>query len=165
MAALFILAKLMSKSYKLSEWSDLSRDELYACVKLRIDVFVVEQDCPYPDLDGKDMNSLHLFAEPKDEDLSVGASTDAYLRICKPGISYKEPSIGRVVTSKSARGQGLGVEIMQKGIEVCSNKWPNTGIRISAQKYLVKFYENLGFEVCSEPYLEDDIPHVQMFRS
>ncbi|MBM72308.1 MAG: GNAT family N-acetyltransferase [Crocinitomicaceae bacterium] len=155
----------MSRSYKISEWSDLSRDELYACVRLRIDVFVVEQDCSYPDLDGKDMNSLHVFADLTYEDLTVGASTDAYLRICKPGISYKEPSIGRVVTSKSVRGQGLGYEIMQKGIEVCSKKWPNTGIRISAQKYLVKFYENLDFKVCSEPYLEDDILHVQMFRS
>ena len=154
----------MSRSYKISEWSDLSRDELYACLRLRADVFVVEQNCPYPDLDTKDQTSLHVFSEQKQGDFSEGASAVAYLRICKPGVSYDEPSIGRVVTSKASRGQGLGIEIMRKGIEECSRRWPNAGIRISAQKYLVKFYEDLGFEVCSEPYLEDNIPHVQMFR-
>ena len=154
----------MSRSYKILEWAELSKDELHACLKLRIDVFVVEQDCTYPDLDGKDQNSLHVYAEALHDDFSKGLSTDAYLRICKPGISYDEPSIGRVVTAKAVRGQGLGVEIMLKGIEECTKRWPELGIRISAQKYLVKFYENLGFKVCSEPYLEDDIPHLQMFR-
>ena len=155
----------MSRSYKISEWADLSRDEFHACLRLRIDVFVVEQNCTYPDLDTKDQHSLHVFAEANQEDFSKGDSAIAYLRICMPGISYKEPSIGRVVTAKSVRGQGLGVELMQIGIKECTKRWPELGIRISAQKYLVRFYSDLGFEVCSEPYLEDDIPHVQMFRA
>ena len=152
----------MQNSYKISEWKDLSRDELHACLRLRIDVFVVEQNCPYPELDGKDQHSLHLFTENKD--YSKGKSVEAYLRIVKPGISYDEPSIGRVATAKSARGKGLGKEIMQKALEFCSKRWPNSGVRISAQEYLVKFYEDLGFKVSSEPYLEDDIPHVQMYK-
>lgn len=152
----------MQNNYKISEWEYLSRDELYACLRLRIDVFVVEQDCPYPELDGKDQHSLHLFAENKE--ISKGKSVIAYLRIVKPGISYEEPSIGRVATAKFARGKGVGKEIMQKALKECANRWPNSGVRISAQEYLVKFYEDLGFKVCSEPYLEDDIPHVQMYK-
>lgn len=152
----------MQNNYKLSEWKDLSRDELHACLRLRIDVFVVEQNCPYPELDGKDQHSLHLFTENADP--SKGYPVEAYLRIVKPGISYDEPSIGRVATAKSVRGEGLGKKIMQKALEECAKRWPNSGVRISAQEYLVKFYEDLGFKVSSEPYLEDDIPHVQMYK-
>ena len=152
----------MDNKYKISEWKDLSRDELHACLRLRIDVFVVEQDCPYPELDGKDQYSLHLFTENSNP--LKGNPVEAYLRIVKPGFSYEEPSIGRLATSKSSRGKGLGKEIMQKALEECTNRWPNSGVRISAQKYLVKFYEDLGFKVCSEVYLEDDIPHVQMYK-
>lgn len=154
----------MQPEMRVSTWSDLSRDELHAILRLRIDVFVVEQDCPYPDLDGKDLKSLHVYILKEGETADSGASAAAYIRICEPGVSYKEPAIGRVVTAEDCRGKSLGKLIMQKGIEVCDEKWPDQGIRISAQKYLTKFYEELGFEVCSEPYLEDDIPHVQMFR-
>ena len=105
----------MYNSYKISEWEDLSRDELYACLRLRIDVFVVEQDCPYPELDGKDQYSLHLFSE--NLDISMGNSVKAYLRIVKPGVSYNEPSIGRVAIAKSIRGNGLGKEIMKKALD------------------------------------------------
>lgn len=152
----------MHKSFKISEWEDLSRDEFHAFLRLRIDVFVVEQDCPYPELDGKDQHCLHMFTEHKD--IQKGNPVEAYLRIVKPGFSYKEPSIGRVATSKSARGKGLGKEIMQKALKECANRWPNSGVRISAQEYLIKFYEDLGFKVCSATYLEDDIPHVQMYK-
>ena len=155
----------MNSEIVVSRWLDLSRDELHAILRLRIDVFVVEQDCPYPDLDGKDLNSLHVYLLKEGETAASGASAAAYLRICSPGVSYKEPSIGRVVTATDERGKSLGKLIMQKAIEVCTEKWPNQGIRISAQKYLTKFYSDLGFAVCSEPYLEDDIPHVQMFRA
>ena len=160
--ALFIFAYIMHKSFKISEWEDLSRDELHAFLRLRIDVFVVEQNCPYPELDGKDQYSLHMFTEH--EDLSKGNPVEAYLRIVKPGFSYNEPSIGRVATSKSARGKGLGKELMQKALIECANRWPNSGVRISAQEYLIKFYEDLGFKVSSDPYFEDAIPHVQMFK-
>ena len=94
----------------------------------------------------------------------MGNSVKAYLRIVKPGVSYNEPSIGRVAIAKSIRGNGLGKEIMKKALVECSNRWPNSGVRISAQKYLVKFYEDLGFKVTSETYLEDGIPHVQMYK-
>lgn len=147
-----------------SKWEDLTRDELHAILRLRIDVFVVEQDCPYPDLDGKDLKSDHLYILKDGETAQSGKPAAAYIRVCYPGVSYKEPAIGRVVTAEDQRGKALGKLIMQKGIEHCDKMWPNQGIRISAQKYLTKFYEDLGFEVCSEPYLEDDIPHVQMFR-
>ena len=152
----------MHHNYKVSEWKNISRDELHACLRLRIDVFVVEQYCAYPELDGKDQHSLHIFTEHVD--LSKGNPVEAYLRIVKPGFSYKEPSIGRVAISKSARGKGLGKELMQKGLKECENRWPNLGIRISAQEYLIKFYEDLGFQVSSDPYLEDAIPHVQMYK-
>jgi len=152
----------MHYNYKISEWEDLSRDELHACLRLRIDVFVVEQDCPYSELDGKDHNSLHMFSEHVD--IQNGNPVEAYLRIVKPGFSYKEPSIGRVAISKSARGKGLGKELMLKALKECANRWPNSGVRISAQEYLIKFYEDLGFKVSSASYLEDAIPHVQMFK-
>lgn len=154
----------MQSEVRISKWSELTRDELHAILRLRIDVFVVEQDCPYPDLDGKDLKSDHIFILKEEEDASSGASAAAYIRVCHPGVSYKEPAIGRVVTAQDERGKALGKRIMLAGIEHCGKNWPGQGIRISAQKYLTKFYEDLGFEVCSKPYLEDDIPHVQMFR-
>jgi ElaA protein len=154
----------MQPEVVVKKWTELTRDELHAILRLRIDVFVVEQACPYPDLDGKDFNSDHIFLLKEGMDTSSGASAAAYIRVCHPGVIYKEPSIGRVVTAQDERGKALGRRIMQEGIEYCNKKWPRQGIRISAQKYLTKFYEDLGFEVCSEPYLEDDIPHVQMFR-
>ena len=156
--------EIMDREFKVKSWEELSKDEFHACLRLRVDVFVVEQNCPYPDLDTKDLKSLHVFLEAESGDFSDGDYTDAYLRICKPGVSYKEPSIGRVVTSERSRGKGIGVKLMKKGIKVCESLWPKQGVRISAQKYLEKFYTDLGFEVCSEPYLEDDIPHIQMFR-
>ena len=145
----------MSESFRILDWCDLNREEFHDFLKLRIDVFVVEQNCPYPELDGKDQDCLHVFNE----------STSAYLRIVKPGVSYDEPSIGRVATVKSSRNKGLGKEIMRIALKECDSRWPNQGVRISAQKYLVKFYEDMGFKVCSEPYLEDDIPHVQMYKA
>jgi len=145
----------MSESFRILDWCDLNREELHDFLKLRIDVFVVEQNCTYPELDGKDQDCLHVFNE----------STSAYLRIVKPGVSYDEPSIGRVATAKSSRNKGLGKEIMRIALKECDSRWPNQGVRISAQKYLVKFYEDLGFEVCGEHYLEDDIPHTQMYKA
>ena len=154
----------MQPEVVVKKWTELTRDELHAILRLRIDVFVVEQDCPYPDLDGKDFNSDHIFMLKEGEDASSGASAAAYIRVCHPGVSYKEQAIGRVVTAQDERRKALGKRIMQAGIEYCNKKWSGQGIRISAQKYLIKFYEELDFEVCSEPYLEDDIPHVQMLR-
>ena len=154
----------MNREFKVKSWEELSKDEFHACLRLRINVFVVEQECPYSDLDAKDFKSLHVFLEAESGDFADGDYTDAYLSICKPGVNYLEPSIRRVATSERFRGKGFGFKLMKKGIEVCESLWPNQGVRISAQTYLKKFYTDLGFKICSEPYLEDDIPHVQMFR-
>jgi len=148
-----------------SLWGDLSRDDFHAILRLRIDVFVVEQDCPYPELDGKDLKSIHVYAFKSDDDMSSGASAAATVRICAPGLSYSEPSIGRVATRSDCRGVGLGIEIMNRAISECDKHYPDLGIRISAQCYLEKFYADLGFKSTGEPYLEDDIPHIQMFRA
>ena len=148
-----------------SFWGDLTRDELHAVMRLRIDVFVVEQNCPYPELDGKDLKSIHVYAFKSDDDISVGDAAAATVRICAPGLSYSEPSIGRVATRTDCRGIGLGIEIMNLAIAQCDKEYPGLGVRISAQCYLEKFYADLGFKSTGETYLEDDIPHVQMFRA
>ena len=148
-----------------SLWGDLTRDELHAIMRLRIDVFVVEQDCPYPELDGKDLKSIHVYAFKSDDDETSGDAAAATVRICAPGLSYSEPSIGRVATRPDCRGVGLGIEIMNRAIAECDKHYPDLGIRISAQCYLEKFYADLGFKSTGEAYLEDDIPHIQMFRA
>jgi len=160
------LSKLASSfSFFTSSWGDLSRDKLHAILRLRIDVFVVEQDCPYPELDGKDLKSIHVYAFKSDDDISSGDSAAAIIRICAPGVNYSEPSIGRVATRTDCRGIGLGIEIMNRAIAECDKQYQGLGIRISAQCYLEKFYADLGFESTGETYLEDDIPHIQMFRA
>ena len=144
------------------EWTALGRDELYAILRLRVDVFVLEQDCPYSELDGKDLRAIHVFA--CDGPLGKGLPVAACTRVLGPGVSYAEPSIGRVATRRDLRGKGLGREVMLKSMEVCMAQWPGLGIRISAQCYLEAFYKELGFEPAGETYLEDGIPHVQMLR-
>ena len=144
-------------------WNELTRDEWHGLLRLRVDVFVVEQDCPYSELDGKDMRAWHVWAGNKDE--SKGAPMLACARVLAPGVSYAEPSIGRVATRRDQRGRGLGKELMERSIAVCQQTWPDQAIRISAQCYLEEWYAELGFEPVGESYLEDDIPHIQMLRS
>ena len=151
-------------SFYTSSWSDLTREEFHSIVRLRIDVFVVEQDCPYPELDAKDLKSIQVYALKSDENIASGDSAAACVRICAPGVSYPEPSIGRVATRPDCRKMGLGIEIMKRAIGACESAYPGQGIRISAQCYLEKFYANLGFSSTGETYLEDNIPHIQMFR-
>jgi ElaA protein len=144
-------------------WKDVTRDQWHGVTRLRVDVFVVEQDCPYSDMDGKDLRGWHVWAE--DHPLEKGGAAAAYARVLAPGVSYAEPSIGRVATRQDRRGEGLGRELMARCIEVSERVWPGLPIRISAQCYLEGWYEELGFESVGEPYLEDGIPHVQMLRS
>ncbi|MCK8828247.1 GNAT family N-acetyltransferase [Natroniella acetigena] len=142
--------------WHLKFFNQLSVDELYKLLKLRIDVFVVEQDCPYHECDNKDRRSFHLFAEREGEIL-------AYARLILPGISYSEASIGRVIVVKKYRNQGLGRELMERGIDFLTTELKQEQIRISAQQHLSSsFYGQLGFEVVSDSYLEDGIPHVEM---
>jgi len=147
----------MQLSWKVLPFNSLSRDQLYEIMALRQKVFVVEQDCPYLDADGKDQKSLHVLGY-HDEVLA------AYARLVEPGGSYEEPSIGRIVSSPDFRGTGLGKELMQVAIEELQRHFGALPIRISGQLYLQKFYENLGFAVVGEQYLEDNIPHIEMLR-
>jgi len=149
--------------WKAKPWIDITRDEWHGLVRLRVDVFVVEQDCPYSDLDGKDLRAWHVWKEG--EDVAKGTAMLACARVLGPGVSYAEPSIGRVATRRDCRSEGLGKELMQQSIEVCERTWPGQDIRISAQCYLEAWYGELGFAPVGEHYLEDGIPHIQMLRS
>lgn len=138
-------------------FADLTLTELYATMQLRQEVFIVEQNCPYLDADGKDVKSHHLLCY--DTDVLV-----AYCRLLPAGVSYEEPSIGRVITAARVRNTGLGKQLMQKAIEHIELLFGNNTIRIGAQAYLKKFYEQFGFEDMQQPYMEDGIPHLIMLR-
>lgn len=139
----------------------LSFDELdihllYNIMKIRQEIFIVEQDCPYLDADGVDINSHHIT-------LHSSKKLIAYTRIVPPGISYDEySSIGRVVTDPKYRINGIGTKLMNYSIEKTKALYPIHKIKISSQVYIKQFYANLGFKVVGEEYLEDDIPHIGM---
>ena len=135
----------------------LGVDDLYDALALRCQVFIVEQ-VAFLDPDGVDRRSAHLLGRDAN-----GALT-AYLRVVDPGVSYAEPSIGRVAVAASARGTGQGRVLMQEGIKRCENAWPGRTIRIGAQARLADFYASLGFAAVGEVYLEDGIDHIQMLR-
>lgn len=136
-------------------WDDLRLDDLYDALALRCRVFILEQG-PYLDPDGIDRHCWHLLG--RDE----AGVLQAYLRVVDPGLKYAEPSIGRVISSAERRGTGLGRALVAEGVARCLAAWPGQGIRISAQAHLDRFYAGFGFEPVGEPYLEDDIPHLEM---
>ncbi len=141
-------------------FSQLTTNELYDLLKLRIDIFVVEQSCFYPDLDDHDRHpeTQHLFCYQK------GIMT-AYLRILPKGLTYPDNiSIGRVVIAQSARGKGLGHQLMQIALAKCLRYFPQDTVKISAQEHLEKYYNQHGFSRVSESYLEDGIPHISMLQ-
>jgi ElaA protein len=137
-------------------WSELSKDELYAILAARARVFVVEQRCPYLDLDGIDAACWHLW---------TGAPVVAYLRVVPPGVKYEEPSLGRVITVPEVRRTGLGRALVAEGLQRAGGLFGPSAIRIGAQKYLQRFYEEFGFVRASNDYEEDGIPHLEMVRS
>ncbi|WP_395145123.1 GNAT family N-acetyltransferase [Armatimonas sp.] len=143
-------------------FDSLSPTELYDLMRLRQEVFVVEQNCVYLDADGYDQKAWHLMGHDGEGRLV------ACLRLFAPGVKYEEfPSdacIGRVCTAVSVRGSGQGRELMERGIAEAERLWPGCAIRISAQVYLLNFYVSLGFVVASDPYDEDGISHVEMVR-
>ena len=145
----------MQLTWILKEFTQLSPEELYAIIRLRNEVFVIEQNCIYQDADNKDQASLHLCGWADNELI-------AYTRLMPPGLSYKESSIGRVVTSPAHRKTGAGRELMQVSIQKAFDVFNSSTIKIGAQVYLKKFYQSLGFEQCSDMYLEDGIPHIMM---
>lgn len=140
-----------------SRFEELGVENLYDALALRCRVFVLEQG-PYQDPDGLDRDSWHLLGRH-----DAGALR-AYLRVVDPGIKYDEPSLGRVITAPEARGTGLGRRLVAEGVARCEAVWPGRGIRISAQAHLERFYAAYGFERVGEDYLEDNIPHVEMWR-
>ncbi|MDQ3141175.1 MAG: GNAT family N-acetyltransferase [Bacteroidota bacterium] len=142
-----------------TSFDSLSNKELYALIQLRIDVFIIEQHCIYQDLDDKDLLSFHLSAY-SNEDKLIG-----YTRLLPKGVSYPEYcSIGRVVTKPSYRKYGIGKKIMEESLKQCDILFSNIPIKISAQSYLIKFYEYFGFVKKGNEYLEDGIPHYAMIK-
>ena len=143
--------------WKIKTFKELSTQELYKIIQARVEVFVIEQNCPYQDLDNTDQAAIHLWAE-------IDHEVVAYCRIFDAGIKYEECSIGRVLTTEKGRGKNLGRQMMKFAVEVIENRFRKTSIRISAQDYLLKFYQEFGFESTGKNYLEDDLPHTEMLR-
>ena len=146
------MLKIITKTF-----SELTTQELYDLLQLRSEVFVVEQDCVYQDIDGKDQKALHVLGFKNDKLI-------AYTRLFKPSFYFEEASIGRVVVAKKERQYNYGNDIMQASIEAIKTYYNTSIIKISAQVYLKKFYNNLGFIEIGEEYLEDDIPHIAMIK-
>ena len=136
---------------------ELTTQELYNILQLRSEVFVVEQNCIYQDIDGKDQKAVHIF-------FTENNKTIAYSRIFNEGEYFENPSIGRVVVEKENRGTELGKKIMMEGAKYIKETFTNKKIEISAQKYLKDFYSELGYEFTGNEYLEDGIPHIRMIK-
>lgn len=138
-------------------FNTLTNSQLYSLLRLRTDIFVVEQQCAYPELDGKDLlkETYHLLGYKADELI-------AYARILAPGVSYENPSIGRVAVAQSARGGGSGHKLITEAKLLCNQLWPKYDIDIGAQYYLEDFYAQHGFQTISGVYLEDGIEHIDM---
>lgn len=143
---------------KVKTFEELTIHELYEVLALRAEVFVVEQDCVYQDIDGKDQKAIHILGY-KNEKLV------AYTRCFDQGIYFEEASIGRVIVKQNERKYGYGHDIMKASIEEIEDRFKVTTIKISAQQYLTKFYESHQFKQIGEGYLEDGIPHIAMIRN
>ena len=144
-------------SWSIKSFDELNKNELYDLLKLRSEVFVVEQNCVYQDIDDKDIKGTHIFGHDGNDQI-------AYLRVMELGVFYPNHiSIGRVVVKQTHRNKKLGNEILANAIDFCRKKFPKTPIKISAQTHLKSFYNQLGFEFKGEAYLEDGIPHCAMY--
>ncbi len=144
--------KIIIKSF-----TELTSNELYKILQLRSEVFVVEQNCVYQDIDAKDQKALHVIGYKNNNII-------AYTRIFKPGDYFLEASIGRVVVKQSERKYNYGHQIVKASIKAIKDNFNETTIKISAQTYLIKFYNSLGFKQIGNEYLEDDIPHIAMIK-
>lgn len=143
---------------KIVTFEELSLQELYNLLQLRAEVFVVEQDCVYQDIDGKDQKALHVLGLEKDELV-------AYTRIFPPGFYFEEAAIGRVVVKEKYRKNSYGHEILKASVKAIEERFHTGRIKLSAQTYLTSFYENHGFQQIGEGYLEDGIPHIAMLKA
>ena len=144
--------------WQITEFDGLETAQLYAALRLRLEVFAIEQNSLYQDLDNLDQQAIHMLAWEQGQLL-------AYQRCLPPGASYTESAIGRIVVAAPARGRQLGRELVRRGIRHNLEQWPNQGIRINAQSYLRRFYEELGFVADGDDYNLDGIPHIQMLYS
>lgn len=144
-------------TWHFKSFKELSKTELYYIIKLRIGVFIIEQNAPYQDCDEKDFVSYHLFGTENNEIV-------AYARLIPSGVTYEEPSLGRVITSTENRKKGCGKTLVKLSLEAMKKVFKTSGCRISAQLYLQEFYESFGFNTVSEPYLEDGLPHIEMLK-
>lgn len=145
--------------WNIKSFGQLSLEELYQILRLRNEVFIVEQQCPYVDIDNSDQQAMHLQGYTADGRLA------AYARLFPAGIKFEMVSIGRVATALFARGTGAGRQLMEEAIAACENLYGKVPLKIGAQLYLKEFYMSLGFVQTSEIYLEDGIEHIEMIRS
>lgn len=136
-------------------FDELTARKLYEFLKLRVDVFIVEQECPYPELDNLDQESIHMA-------YTENGRTLAYARLVPGGVKYDLPSIGRVIVHPDARSRGLAKQLLEKSIDYILMEWKANEIQLQGQVYLKGFYESFGFVPMSEEYDEDGIPHVDM---
>lgn len=142
-------------------FDDIPRNDWYEVLRQRQDVFILEQTCLYPDIDGHDPDSHHLMAW---REIDGKRTLVAYLRCLPPGLKYDEMSLGRVLTTRAARGSGIGRELLAKAIPLAEALHPGHRFRIGAQAHLEKFYAGFGFKTVTEPYDEDGIMHIDMVR-
>lgn len=145
-------------TWKIKSFEELTNTELYNILHARAEVFIIEQKCPYQDVDGKDAFSFHVMG------LNHKQQLVAYARVLPAGVSFQEVSIGRVLTVPAARGTGAGIELMHTALQTAEQNFGKLPIRIGAQLYLKKFYETFGFIKVSDMYLEDGIEHIEMLR-
>lgn len=150
-------------TWQWAAFDELDAATLCAVLAARQDVFVLEQQCLYADIDGKDQRAFHLIG--RQQELQQNSQElVAYLRCFAPGDHYPEAALGRVLTVQSARGRGYGKQLMSEGIRCVAKHFPGSAIRISAQEHLEHFYGEFGFLRDSDTYLEDGIPHIAMFK-
>lgn len=142
-------------NWKLKKFDELTTSQLYTILKARVDVFVVEQQCPYPELDRFDEQALHLYLEEHDQ-------IKAYARLLPKNSRYPEASIGRVLVVEQFRGKGYANMLMEKAVTFITTEWKEQKIKLQAQTYLQHFYESFGFKLITKPYVEDGIPHIDM---
>ena len=149
----------MTLNWTLKPFDELALAELYELLRLRVEIFVVEQNCPFQDIDGLDNRAYHLLGFTDAGELA------AYARLFDADISYAQVAIGRVAVGLTYRRHGLGQELMQQAVAQCEMLFGAQAIKLGAQLYLKQFYEGFGFKQCGEEYLEDGIPHIPMLRA
>ena len=146
----------MKFEHQVKSFQELSLEEFHDIIALRIQIFIIEQNCPYQEVDGKDKLAHHLFFKNEMDEII------AVTRILPQGISYNEVAIGRVVVHENYRGTGLGNQLMAQSMKFVRDKYGEVPVRLSAQKHLENYYGNHGFKSTGKEYLEDGIPHVEM---